>query len=107
MLLDLSVNREKEEQFLEELRRIVLDLLSKKDCRVFLFGSRARGDYRRSSDADVAVEGLSEEEFRKFKALLEELVEESSIPFTVDVVDLSRVSDSLKEEILKEGIRWK
>jgi len=107
VLLDLSVNREKEEQFLEELRRIVLDLLSKKDCRVFLFGSRARGDYRRSSDADVAVEGLSEEEFRKFKALLEELVEESSIPFTVDVVDLSRVSDSLKEEILKEGIRWK
>jgi len=105
--LDLSVDREKEEQFLEELRRIVLDLLSKKDCRVFLFGSRARGDYRRSSDADVAVEGLSEEEFRKFKALLEELVEESSIPFTVDVVNLRRVSDSLKEEILKEGVRWK
>ncbi|TCK02909.1 nucleotidyltransferase family protein [Phorcysia thermohydrogeniphila] len=107
MPLDLSIDREKEERFLEELRRIVLDLLNGKDCKVFLFGSRARGDYRRSSDADIAVEGLSEEEFKRFKRSLDELVEESFIPFTVDVVDLSRASDSLKEVVLKEGIEWK
>jgi len=107
MSLDLSVDREKEERFLKELRRIVLDLLNGKDCKVYLFGSRARGDYRRSSDADIAVEGLSEEEFRRFKSTLEEWLEESSIPFTVDVVNLSRVSDTLKEVVLKEGIRWK
>ena len=107
MPLDLSVDREKEERFLKELRRIVLDLLNGKDCKVYLFGSRARGDYRRSSDADIAVEGLSEEEFRRFKSTLEEWLEESPIPFTVDVVNLSRVSDTLKEVVLKEGIRWK
>ena len=53
------------------------------------------------------MEGLSEEEFRRFKSTLEEWLEESSIPFTVDVVNLSRVSDTLKEVVLKEGIRWK
>jgi len=107
MPLDLSVDREKEERFLKELQRAVLNLLNGKDCKVYLFGSRARGDYRRSSDADIAVEGLSEEEFRRFKSTLEEWLEESPIPFTVDVVNLSRVSDTLKEVVLKEGIRWK
>jgi len=105
--LDVSVDREREERFLKELRRMVLSLLEGKNCKVFLFGSRARGDYCRSSDADIAVEGLSEEEFRKFKRLLNEQVEESFIPFTVDVVDLNKVPDSLRKTIMREGVRWK
>ena len=35
------------------------------------------------------------------------MVEGSSIPFTVDVVNLNEVSKEFKREILKEGIRWK
>ena len=35
------------------------------------------------------------------------MVEGSSIPFTVDVVNLNSVSEEFKKEILKEGIRWK
>jgi len=35
------------------------------------------------------------------------LLEESSIPFTVDVVNLDGVSEDFKREVLREGIQWK
>lgn len=102
-----NIDKRKEEYFLKELKRIVLDFLKGKQCAVFLFGSRAREDYHRSSDADIAVEGLSEEEFKKFKRSLEEFLEESRIPFPVDVVNLNKISNKFRQTILEEGIRWK
>jgi len=101
------IDRKKEERFVKELKQAVLNLLKDKQCSVYLFGSRARGNYRRSSDADIAVEGLSEEEFKRFKRSLDELLEESRIPFSVDIVNLNKVSNEMKQVILKEGIRWK
>ncbi len=35
------------------------------------------------------------------------MVEGSSIPFTVDTVNLNSVSEEFRKEILREGIRWK
>ncbi len=43
------------EQVLEEIRDLAEKYHLKK---VILFGSRARGDYRRTSDIDLAVTGL-------------------------------------------------
>jgi predicted nucleotidyltransferase len=40
---------------LEAVRRIVLSGLRGHRARVFLFGSRARGDHRAASDIEVAV----------------------------------------------------
>ena len=40
------------------MRAIVLDGLRGRAARVWLFGSRARGDARPTSDVDVAVESL-------------------------------------------------
>ena len=38
---------------------------------------------------------------------LREALEESTIPYHVDVVDLSRVSETFKNEIMKDAILWK
>jgi predicted nucleotidyltransferase len=106
-LFNPFVDREKEELFLKELRRLALSLLGDKECSLYLFGSRARGDFFRSSDADLAVGGLSEEEFYRFKWELEEALEESFIPFPVDLVRLEEAPEKLREVILREGVRWK
>lgn len=67
--------------------------------RVILFGSRARGDYRRTSDIDLAVVGGDTARFSL------DVEEESSTLLKYDIVDLNMpVQSDLKEAIEKEGI---
>lgn len=90
---------------LEEARRIVLKFLGSQRARLFLFGSRARGDARRASDIDVAV--LPEAPLiAGTLARLREALEESDIPYRVDIVDLSTAGAAFRHKVLTEGIPW-
>ena len=65
--------------------------------RVELFGSRARGDYKRASDIDLAVRG----DIPRFRLDIEE---ETSTLLKFDIVDLdSQMQDELRESIRREG----
>ncbi len=66
--------------------------------KVILFGSRARGDYSRASDIDLAVCGGNISRF----AL--DVEEETTTPLKYDVVDLDgAVQKELREAIEAEG----
>lgn len=66
--------------------------------KVILFGSRARGDYKRTSDIDLAVEGG---DFDRFAL---DVDEETWTLLEYDIIDLSRdVQEELKESIRREG----
>lgn len=66
---------------------------------VILFGSRARGDFRRTSDIDLAVQGGNVCRFRL------DVEEETHTLLTFDVIDLcSDLSPELREAISKEGV---
>ena len=67
--------------------------------KVILFGSRARGDFRRASDIDLAVQGGDVCRFRL------DVEEETHTLLTFDVVDLcSDLSPELREAIGREGV---
>lgn len=67
--------------------------------QVILFGSRARGDYKRTSDIDLAVRGGEVERF------FLDVEEETSTLLKYDIVDLDReIQPELLESIQKEGI---
>ncbi len=67
--------------------------------KVILFGSRARGDFHRTSDIDLAVSGGNCVGF----AL--DVEEETSTLLQYDVVDLDgSVQEPLRSSIGKEGI---
>ena len=67
--------------------------------KVLLFGSRARGDFKRTSDIDIAVTGGDFERF----AL--DVNEETSTLLEYDIVNLDReMQDELRESIEKEGL---
>ncbi len=90
---------------IEELRRMVLSALGDHDAEVWLFGSCARGDMRNASDIDIGI--LPRDELPSaFFARLEEDIEQSTIPYHVDVVDLSRVAPGWLDTIRREGINW-
>ena len=69
--------------------------------KVILFGSRARGDYKKNSDIDIAVDlKLPFREERKLKEKIEEL---SGI-YSVDLIFFPKINENLKKHILKEGV---
>ncbi|GFI09350.1 hypothetical protein IMSAGC007_01811 [Lachnospiraceae bacterium] len=83
------------EEILWEIQKLA------KDCglkRVLLFGSRARGDYRKTSDIDLAVSGG---DAVRFSLEAEEVI--STLLF-FDVVNLDGpVQKELLESIQREG----
>ena len=66
--------------------------------RVVLFGSRARGDYHRASDIDLALLGGDVDRF----AL--DVDEETSTLLEYDIVDLNQsIPEKLRQTIEQEG----
>jgi len=95
----LSIN------YLDLTREIVLNHIDCQRYNVFLFGSRAYGNAKPFSDIDVGVEG-SEKLSSIIIAEIEEELEESIVPFKVDIVDFSRVSTTFKQQALKKIVKW-
>ena len=82
-------------EVIEEIRNFARKYQVKK---VILFGSRARGDYKRTSDIDIAVSGG---DFAEFALDVEE---ETSTLLEFDIVNLDReMQDELREAIEREG----
>jgi len=74
--------------------------------KVILFGSRAQGTYKPGSDIDIAIdigEPIKLHEMARTRITLENL----SVPFEVDIVDMHSIPEELKKVILNEGIVWK
>ena len=91
---------------IEELRRMVLTALGKHDAAVWLFGSCGRGDPRQHSDIDIAI--LPRDELPSgFFGELEADIEESTIPYDVDLVDLRQADPALVDEVRREGVKWR
>jgi hypothetical protein len=90
---------------LENVRRIVLDAVGERNGKVYLFGSWARGEVTRLSDIDVAIDPLIPLP-RGTLARLREQLEESHVPYHVDVVDLTRTSPEFRQRVLAEGVLW-
>ncbi len=71
--------------------------------KIILFGSRARGDFKESSDIDIAIEFLNNDKdnFIKIQTKLEDL----NTLYKFDIVDFNSLKeDKFKKEILKDGI---
>lgn len=83
----------------EEVIKEIIALAQKHSVeKVILFGSRARGDYHRASDIDLAVLGGN---ITEFSLDVEEL---TSTLLTYDVVDLSKnLQPEFRASIEREG----
>ena len=80
----------------EEIKKIAEKYEVKK---IILFGSRARGDYHRASDIDLAIEGGRITDF------ILDVKETTSTLLNFDIVDLKETaSGEFLEAIEKEGI---
>jgi predicted nucleotidyltransferase len=86
---------------IEELKALLIASFPKQ--KIYLFGSRARGDASMYSDYDIAIEGT--QSLKSTFSTVKSLIEESSIPYKIDLVELSK-APYLKNIVHAEGILW-
>lgn len=76
------------------------------EAKIYLFGSRARGSYKKSSDIDIALDAgkpLENVDVDEVKSMLNE----SNIRHLIDVLDFHSVNASMQESIVQERVVWK
>ena len=93
------------ERAIAEVRRIVLHALGPFRARIHLVGSSARGNMQRRSDIDVAIDPIDPIPDLVFSQIRNTL-EESDIPYRVDVFDLSREDDQFRTSLLDGAQSW-
>ena len=88
----------------ENVKEVIKKLFKDKDVKVYIFGSRAKGEHTPRSDLDIGF--LSNEDISYELSLLREFLEESNLTFVVDIVDLNKTSKYFREMVMKEGKLW-
>ena len=71
--------------------------------KVWVFGSRANWTTKDSSDLDLALESESRLN-HKLLAALKDAFEDSTLPYTVDIVDLNRIGDSFRQIVESQRV---
>jgi uncharacterized protein len=71
--------------------------------KIYLFGSRARGDNRPYSDVDIALSSDKRIEFSQLLQVMGRL-DETTLPYKFDVLDVERAEPAMKANILNEGV---
>ena len=107
-LVDVRYDETDQQPYLSQIKAILSralgDLLAGTDSayEVYLFGSRAMGQFNDVSDFDIAV--LASRDIGRELSIARELLEASNIPSTVDLVDLSATSAEFSHQVRQEGI---
>ena len=85
----------------EKIKKVIDD---NKNCKIVLFGSRARGDYKETSDIDLAIlKEVSREE--QYKIMNE--IDLLDIVYKVDIVFVdSNTKAELVESIKRDGVEF-
>ncbi len=87
------------------VKSIVLRNIDLDNYKVFLYGSRASQKYSHSADIDIGIMGNRPIERGVIKKINKEL-EETDIPYHIDIKDFFSVDEKFKEVALKEIIIW-
>ncbi len=92
---------------LDRFKPILLEIIHKyvPNCKVYLFGSRARGTHKEGADIDLVLDASEKVDFTTILKIQRD-IEETTIPVFVDVVDLDGTSDDFKNEVKRDGILW-
>ena len=91
---------------LELLEELLFSPLRKHHSKIWIFGSRARGDYKPFSDIDILYQipknyTITLSDISDIK----ERLEQSNLAYKVDIVNIEDLAESYVEEILKDRVQ--
>ena len=88
-----------EKRHLDFIMQVLTENIPQKEAKFYIFGSRAKGNYKEQQDIDIAIK-LSDEKLSADilgKILME--FSDSTLPYEVDVIDLNAIDDKFKNLI--------
>jgi predicted nucleotidyltransferase len=85
----------------ELVTKLLIQPVKEAGGRVWIFGSRARGDHRKFSDLDVLIAGSISP---GLISSIGEQLEESTLPVRVDLVLEPNLADAYRTGVLKERV---
>lgn len=94
------------EEQLQQIKAILLKMFAEENVRIILIDLKKRGYSKNSMEIAIGFLPRSQCDSKKLIASMEK-IEEIKFPFTVDLIDLSRVSESLRAHLLEDGEIWK
>lgn len=94
-------------KYIETIKEKILQLSQGMEGEIFLFGSRAKGNFGHDSDLDIGCDRIPREDFRRLERNLFLFLEESTVPYDVDLVDFSHTEERFRNIALKDKIIWK
>ena len=87
------------------LRTTVVTPIEKLGGRVWVFGSRARGDHQQHSDVDLLIEG-DKRQLQPLIGEIRELLEDSRFPFVVDLALAEDLAASYTDSVFRDQQRF-
>ncbi len=92
-------------KYIPVIKAILDKFLKPGTYKAFIFGSRALGTHEKYSDIDLGLYTNSGKPIPgHIREYIREALEESDIPYRVDVVDFTEVSEDFKQEALQRII---
>jgi len=93
----------------EEQQKLLFDTvitpLKQKNCEVWVFGSRARGDYQKFSDIDLLFSPPKKQKLPPgFLFEIKSEAEESNLIYKLDLVNIHELADSYRESVMKDRV---
>ena len=81
--------------------QILLLPMREAGVKLWVFGSRARGDFTEFSDLDLLIEGILNP---TLISRISEKLEESTLPFRIDLVRESDLAEAYRDGVFKERV---
>ncbi len=94
------------QEILAAVKKMVTWHLLDTDAKVYLFGSWVRGEENQGSDIDIGI-WYDNPLPSGTLSCLREALEESTIPYAVDLVDLTQTNSDFRQAVLEEAELWK
>ena len=81
------------------IKETIYKFINPKNYMVFIFGSRANGKASKYSDFDIGIMGKKSVPIKVLNSI-EEILEDSDLPFNIDVVDFSKTTKKFQDVAL-------
>lgn len=92
-----------EARYIEFIVNTLKKNISDKNVKFYIFGSRAKGNYKEYSDIDIAVDLNGQKLYEDILTNILLEFEDSVLPYEVDVVDLNAIDEKFKN-LIKDSL---
>jgi predicted nucleotidyltransferase len=94
-----------DEKHLNIIMSIIKSVTELNNCPVYLYGSRIQGKSVKYSDVDIAIDYHGKSLPDAIKSNLSSLLENSLLPYDVDIIDINTVSSDFRARIEKNFVK--